>query len=81
MAMAGRKPKPTALKLLEGDRGKGRRPINEHEPIPPRGGVKCPPWLLPEAKKEWKRLAASLEAIRHGAGGRSLHAAVQSGVY
>ena len=63
MAMAGRKPKPTALKVLEGDRGKGRRPLNEHEPIPPRGGVKCPSWLLPEAKKEWKRLAASLEAM------------------
>ena len=63
MAMAGRKPKPTALKVLEGDRGKGRRPINEHEPIPPGGGVKCPSWLLPEAKKEWKRLAASLEAM------------------
>ena len=42
MAMAGRKPKPTALKVLEGDRGKGRRPLNEHEPIPPMGGVKCP---------------------------------------
>ena len=63
MAMAGRKPKPTALKVLEGDRGKGRRPLNEHEPIPPRGGVKCPSWLLPEAKKEWKRLASSLEAM------------------
>ena len=50
MAMAGRKPKPTALKVLEGDRGKGRRPLNAHEPIPPRGGVKCPSWLLPEAK-------------------------------
>ena len=63
MAMAGRKPKPTALKVLEGDRGKGRRPLNEHEPVPPKGGVKCPSWLLPEAKKEWKRLAASLEAM------------------
>ena len=51
MAMAGRKPKPTALKKLEGDRGKGRRPLNEREPIPPKGGVKCPAWLLPEAKK------------------------------
>ena len=49
--------------MLEGDRGKGRRPLNEHEPVPPRGGVKCPSWLLPEAKKEWKRLAASLEAM------------------
>ena len=63
MAMAGRKPKPTALKKLEGDRGKGRRPLNEREPIPPKGGVKCPAWLLPEAKKEWKRLAPALEAM------------------
>ena len=63
MAMAGRKPKPTALKKLEGDRGKGRRPLNEREPIPPKGGVKCPAWLLPEAKKEWKWLAPALEAM------------------
>ena len=63
MASKGRKPLPTAIKLLEGDRGKGRRPINENEPVPPAGGVKCPTWLLPEAKKEWKRLASSLEAM------------------
>ena len=61
MAIRGRKPKPTALKLLEGNPGK--RPINEHEPIPPKGTVKCPTWLEPEAKKEWKRLAPSLEAM------------------
>ena len=29
MATKGRKPLPTALKVLEGDRGKGRRPINK----------------------------------------------------
>ena len=63
MATKGRKPLPTAIKLLEGDRGKGRRPINENEPVPPAGGVKCPTWLLPEAKKEWKRLASPLEAM------------------
>ena len=61
MATRGRKPKPTALKLLEGNPGK--RPINEHEPVPPKGTVKCPTWLEPEAKKEWKRLAPSLEAM------------------
>lgn len=61
IATRGRKPKPTALKLLEGNPGK--RPINEHEPIPPKGTVKCPTWLEPEAKKEWKRLAPSLEAM------------------
>ena len=43
MAIRGRKPKPTALKLLEGNPGK--RPINEHEPVPPKGTVKCPTWL------------------------------------
>lgn len=61
MTTRGRKPKPTALKLLEGNPGK--RPINEHEPVPPKGTVKCPTWLEPEAKKEWKRLAPSLEAM------------------
>jgi len=61
MATRGRKPKPTALKVLEGNPGK--RPINTNEPTPPAGDVKCPSWLLPEAKKEWKRLAASLEAM------------------
>ena len=61
MATRGRKPKPTALKILEGNPGK--RPLNENEPIPPKGSVKCPSWLEPEAKKEWKRLAPSLEAM------------------
>ena len=61
MATRGRKPKPTALKMLEGNPGK--RPINEHEPIPPKGTVKCPAWLEPDAKKEWKRLTPSLEAM------------------
>ena len=61
MAARGRKPKPTALKVLEGNPGK--RPLNDHEPIPQKGELKCPSWLLPEAKKEWKRLASSLEAM------------------
>ena len=63
MATKGRKPLPTALKVLEGDRGKGRRPINKEEPTPPQENVKCPEWLMPEAKKEWKRLAPSLIAM------------------
>lgn len=61
MATRGRKPKPTAIKLLEGNPGK--HPLNEYEPVPPKATVKCPSWLLPEAKKEWKRLAPSLEAM------------------
>ena len=58
MATRGRKPKPTAIKLLEGNPGK--RPLNEREPVPPKGNIKCPDWLLPEAKKEWKRLGKVL---------------------
>ena len=62
MATRGRKPKPTALKVLEGNPGK--RPLNTNEPIPPNSSpIKCPSWLLPEAKKEWKRLAPALEAM------------------
>ena len=61
MATRGRKPKPTAMKILEGNPGK--RPLNVNEPVPPVGNIKCPTWLLPEAKKEWKRLAPSLEAM------------------
>lgn len=61
MATRGRKPKPTAMKILEGNPGK--RPLNTNEPVPPKGSVKCPAWLEPEAKKEWKRLAPSLEAM------------------
>ena len=58
MAKTGRKPKPTALKKLEGNPGK--RPLNELEPIPPSGTIRCPHHLLPEARKEWKRLAPVL---------------------
>ena len=53
--MAGRKPKPTAIKKLEGNPGK--RKLNTKEPIPAKGMPDCPEWLLPEAKKEWERLA------------------------
>jgi phage terminase small subunit len=50
----GPKPKPTELKIIEGNPGK--RPLNKNEPRPPRLSPQCPNWLLPEAKKEWKRL-------------------------
>ena len=63
MATRGRKPLPTAVKILEGDRGKGRRPLNRNEPVPNADQVKCPSWHMPEAKKEWKRLAPSLIAM------------------
>ena len=58
MARAGRKPKPTALKVLEGNPG-GRK-LNKKEPKVSGGLPVCPAWLLPEAKNEWKRLAKKL---------------------
>jgi len=61
MAKRGRKPKPTALKKLEGNPGK--RQLNEYEPLPPISALRCPNYLLPEARKEWRRLAPSLIAM------------------
>ena len=59
--MAGRKPKPTALKKLEGNPGK--RKLNTKEPVPGKGIPDCPKWLLPEAKEEWKRLCQKLSEM------------------
>ena len=61
MAGRGRPPKPTAIKVLEGNPGK--RPLNKNEPKPKPIAPKCPSWLEPDAKKEWKRLSKELEAM------------------
>ncbi len=53
MATRGRKPKPTALKVLEGNPGK--RPLNLNEPKPEKKAPKCPSWLEPEAKKRMEK--------------------------
>ena len=49
--MRGRKPTPTAIKVLEGNPGK--RPLNDREPQPPKKAPSCPKWLEPDAKREW----------------------------
>ena len=59
--MKGRKPKPTNLKVLEGN--PGQRPLNENEPKPKPVAPKPPSWLRKEAKKEWKRVAPQLEQL------------------
>lgn len=56
--VAGRKPRPTAIKKLEGNLGK--RKLNTKEPILAKGMPECPDWLLPEAKAEWERLCKKL---------------------
>ena len=61
MATRGRKPKPPAMKELEGNPGK--HPLNTSEPKPTKKAPACPKWLEPEAKKEWRRLAKQMEAI------------------
>jgi len=61
MAIRGRKPKPTALKELEGN--PGRRPLNRFELKPDGGAPKCPVWLDDEAKKEWARVSKQLERL------------------
>lgn len=53
--------KPKALKILEGNPGK--RPLNYNEPQPVPGAPTCPRWLLPEARKEWKRVVPELERL------------------
>lgn len=57
----GRPPKPTALKILEGNPGK--RPLNDREPKPPPGAPPCPAWLHKHAKAEWKRIVKVLEPL------------------
>lgn len=62
MGTRGPNQKPAELKLLEGNRG--HRPVDLSALFRPEVGVPdAPRWLLPEAKKAWKRL--SVELIRY----------------
>ncbi len=61
MTKPGRRPKPTALRVIDGDRP-GR--VNEDEPSPPRS-TRCPrspAWLADDARKIWRRYAPELHA-------------------
>lgn len=57
----GRPPKPTEIKILEGNPGK--RPLNMNEPKPNPLVPECPEWLSDVAKKEWKRVVPELERL------------------
>lgn len=61
MGARGPLPKPTALRRLEGNPGK--RPLNRREPRPRPVAPKCPAWLLPEARREWRRVRPELERL------------------
>ena len=57
----GRKPKPSKLRLLQGNAGK--RPINKREPQP-APSVPDPPEHLSElARQEWTRMAGQLATL------------------
>jgi P27 family predicted phage terminase small subunit len=57
---SGRKPKPTNLKILEGNPGK--RPLNKTEPKP-RGSVVKPDWLDGYASEFWDKYAPLCEKL------------------
>lgn len=58
MGRRGPAPKPTALKVLQGNPGKRR--LNANEPKPQEGIPRCPAWLDDEAKTAWKRIVPQL---------------------
>lgn len=61
--MAGRPPKPTALKALEGGRGhrtKAEKSKEANEPRPPRGCPTQPTWLDAGARRKWQSLCDTL---------------------
>lgn len=58
--MPGRKPKPTAIRELQGNAG--HRPLNHREPKF-TGMPTCPSWLAPDARAEWKRIAHELAEL------------------
>jgi len=57
----GRRPLPTALKLLRGNPGKRR--LNAAEPQAPTTRPSCPAHLGPIARKEWFRIIRELETL------------------
>lgn len=60
MGRRGPRPKPTSLKVFEGNRGKRKLPCNEPAPSPVPTLPKPPEWLADEAVKEWHRIGPEL---------------------
>jgi phage terminase small subunit len=59
---SGRRPQPTALKILRGNPGK--RALNALEPVPPTGAISMPRTLSTSARRVWRRLAPIAIAMR-----------------
>lgn len=58
---SGRRPKPSALKKLQGNPGK--RPLNAKEPSAPAGDPEMPADLPKAAQEEWNRIIPELRAL------------------
>ena len=56
--MAGRKPKPTKLKIIQGTAQKCR--MNKNEPAPESCAPEMPPHLSKLAAEEWRRITPEL---------------------
>lgn len=62
MGLRGPAPKPTAIRAMEGN--PGHRPFNDREPIAIPCEPEMPKHLNREARREWRRLAPILLAMR-----------------
>ena len=58
--MPGRKAKPTALRIAQGN--PSGRPLNRNEPKFSTG-LACPTFLTSSAKREWERVVKELQAV------------------
>jgi P27 family predicted phage terminase small subunit len=61
MGKRGPAPKPSALRVIEGNRG--RRPLNKREPKPTPITPSCPSHLARAARTEWERIVPELERM------------------
>lgn len=59
--MAGRRPKPTVLRLVQGNPGK--RPLNRSEPKPKRKSPIRPAHLSEKAKTAWPKVSRILSGL------------------
>ncbi len=60
MARQGRPPKPTALKLIDGNPGK--RTL-QADPKPPPSKPRRPQWIVGYARTEWERVVPMLDGL------------------
>ena len=59
----GRKPKPAALRILDGSAKVNPGRVNQHEPEPSGSRPVMPPKMSPDAQKAWKDLVGWLDGM------------------